>query len=512
MKRQIRNYSPQDATRGKALVSEIGPNAETRGNTHTVIDQLVEHGAEPLRPRFGLLQSRVYNERNANKSRREDTFVDVYDLQELATTEAKGLEELGADDVTTTTSLVDATTTTPTHDFLRISDKIVQTDRNHADREIRTVESWNPRVDRIVNSPEGGGNDLFIRRQVVRHDDPIPTGSNIEAFKREQIGQDKYLDTYTYADGGHGTLTTEDNFGVESCKTVTETRKVPLDFELPAKSIDTVAESLQQIDGHKKIYTKTILPNGWPQLVSYEEEPVTGKRVEVTRTIHGTEPTVAVNGAARRVVSVRHTGCDRWTKVIREIDPSILTETFYEYHSVEYDFPSYLDPDTPFVIHSLGGGKELINAVKSSPHRFKIPCRFEITYHTSAPTAAEVFQFKPVTIEVDIPGRSIRERVITDALTITTDVFNEAYINVVTGNPPPAYAITEVTFNFPASYPTATNYIKLMRGEPFTDNDPPHEALILEDSSRWKYNLWRRVRVYMKFPDLTQALDDSLIY
>lgn len=519
-KSQHTNPNPKDATIGKELIVEKVCDESTEGNWVTQLDQMVQHGAEPLTPTFGLLSSKIYNERNANKSRRKDVVVYVDDLFPLMVYEYDGMSELGSDVTQRLTELVDVTDPDLV-DFetghLVISDKVKCVDRNHGKRERATVTNWEPRVTTVYKSAEAGGKDFVITKKVVKESDPLPAiTDNTVLLKREQIGIDKFLQTEGVAPDGKGTLTIVDAFGNESCETTTESKLVPLSFTMPPKTLDMIAQKLQQIDGLQQRYTVTRLTNGWPTLVSYEEEPITGKRVTVTRTVHDSQPSYPVNGTGRFVKSVKHTGCGRWIQVLREIDPTILTETFYEYHSVDYSFPAYLDPANPFLVFRIGEGHELINAVKSSSHRFKIPCRFEITYHTSPPNASEVFQFKPVSIEVQLPNQTINEpRIITDSVTISTEILNESYrygmgylLQALGGIP--GYALMRVNFTFQASSPTATEYIAIMRGNP-----PPgwsREVLILEDSSRWKFNLWRRVRVYMRFPNLTQSLGGSLIY
>lgn len=521
-KSQHVNPNPTDSIIGKELIVEKLNDESTDGNWITKLDQMVQHGHEPLQPTFGLLRSRVYNERNANKSRREDVYVYAYDLWPLIEYEKSGLNELGNDEVERMTELVDVTTPGSIAfetGHLVISDKVKCIDRVHGKRERVTVDEWKPRLIRIYKSGDAGGRDLLITKQVVRESDPLPTiTANTVMLKREQIGDDKYLQTLGVAPDGQGTLTVIDAFGQESCETTTTVEIKPLSFTMPARTLDVIGQKLEQIDGINQRYTVTRLTNGWPTLVSYEEEPITGKRVKVTRTVHDSQPTFNVDGTARFVSNVKHSGCGRWIKVVREIHETILTQTFYEYHSVEYGFPAYLSPANPFLIFRIGEGHELINPVKSSAHRFKIPCRFEITYHASPPNASEVFQFKPVSIEVQLPQQKIHEpSIITDSVTISTEILNETYRYAMSyllglGGGIPGYALQTVNFTFQASSPTATEYINLMKGLPVVGWTPPYEVLILEDSSRWKFNLWRRVRVYMRFPDLTQSLSGSLIY
>lgn len=243
----------------------------------------------------------------------------------------------------------------------------------------------------------------------------------------------------------------------------------------------------------------------WPTLTSQEEEPQTGKKISVVRTFNASEPDIGVNGTARVVESVEPINNRLWLTTTRTIDPTIIDDggapavptVFTEYHSVDYYFPGYLDDTTPFHVIALGHDAA-INPNRSGDHSFKIPARFEITYHTSAPVAAEVFQFKTVDIQLLTPRFNLNQQnIITDGGTMNAVMYG----NEVVANALQQVAAT-LSFEWPASSPTTTEY-KAMMGT---------EKLVAEDSSRWKFNLWRRVKVYMEIPDLTLGLSGSLIY
>lgn len=503
--------------KGKRMTTEWRQDATTQGNTVTTTDGKVDHGDSPRACFFGLLQSRIYNERDSNVSRLEEKLLDTDDLHLLINPTHKGLEELGAENITSESIPVDITEgavaqLTETGNLI-LGQSISAQDRFHGVLTTERVGSWQPRTTRAEGSPDGLGNDVLTTKQVKAAVDALPTTNvNTLALTREQIGNDKFLQTHVTLPDGSGTLTHKNSFGASGSPTVETVKRVALDFSFPTPELNVVRQTLRHVDGFGKIFTKEVLPDGWPTLVSYEEEPTTGKKVTVTRSVLGAAPTFATNGTARIVDTVKHTGTNRWARVTREIDESILSETFYEYHSVDYYFPAYLDEDNPFLVMNIGG-TTMINPLRSSSHTFKLPCRFEITYHSTVPTASEVFQFKTIDIVLKTLDGTIDERkVITDGTTIGIRVavgniagllaagfIASSFVHLGNGT-----WASEIQFEFGGSSPTTTEYKAMMSAD--------EEVLIADDSTRWKYNLWRRVKVYMKIPNVSAGLSGSLIY
>lgn len=275
----------------------------------------------------------------------------------------------------------------------------------------------------------------------------------------------------------------------------------------------TLEHRLTKVDGNSRKYIVTRI-NEWPTLVSQEEEAQTGKKVTTTRTFHSTEPDIGTTGVGRFVESVKQVSTRLWAKTVREIDASILTDTFYEQHPVEFYFPPYLDEDEPFVILQVEKGQSLINTIRSASQRLRVPCLFEITYLTSPPALSDVFQFKPVDIELRTPDGVVSERgVITDGATISfnlelSDAEKVKYAQQVSFGSLSLSAYLAalegkaVEFDFPPSSPSTTEYKALMGTN----------VLIADDVTRWKFNLYRRAKVWMKMPNLALNLDGSLSY
>jgi len=444
MANEATNPDPPKNIHGKERRVRKVQDESTKGNTVTTTDRLVPHGTDPEDAEFGILSSEIYDSGNVNKSRRRDTVVDTDDLHTLPGKIHKGLEDLGAVEITTNRSLVDITLgldSLTTEGHLVIEDQVQGLDRVHGDRSLTTVEEWREITIENQRDPRAGGERTVELRQVVQDADAWPT-EDVETIElsRTEIGPDKFLQVNLRAE------------------------------------------------------------DGWPTLVSYEEEPTTGKLVTVTRSVLTSAPVLdtdyEVDGTPRFVESIREASKEHWAKTVREIEATILTDTWIEWHNVDFYFPAYLDEDDPFLVQDIGDST-IINALKSSDLRVKVPCKFEITYHTAAQTASEIFQFKPVDIHLNTPYLNVYEdNIITDGATITFRVPNEPYYG--TGG------FQLLTFSFPASSPTTTEWKAMMAIN--------EEKLIADESTRWKYNLYKRVKVYLRMPDLRNGLDGSLYY
>lgn len=449
----LENYDNDSAVERQVLEVLRERSGEVRGNLVIETDQGVNHGASETAAAFGLLSSKVYNEKNTNKSRRRNRRVDVDNLVTAEDKLYQGLDDLGADNVTTSEVNVELPAS-PDSGHLVLESEIKFIDEKNGIKVTKAVPAWQPRTDTIKADAEAEGEDTTITKQVVQSSDAWPTRTiNTIYARRIQIGPGK--------------------------------------FQQAVK----VAASR-------------------PTLVSSEEEPTTGKKVTVTRTIHDSAPSFSTNGTARFVKNVKHAGKDRWLQVVREIDSSILSTTFQEYHPVEYIFPAYLDEDTPFLIFQADTDQTLINSLRSSSQRLRVPCLFETTYHTTLPTLASIFQFKPVDIRLRTPDGVVDESgVLTDGAVISFrlkatpeyiaglfesykrgDISWTTYLSRVSG--------ADVDFEFPASDPSTTEYKALMGTT----------VLIADDMMRWKYNLYRRTKVWMTIPDLATSLDGSIAY
>lgn len=443
-------------------------------------------------PTFGLLDVRIQNEKNARRGKFTYLFLNTDDLFQPQQ-KKRVLEELGGVDVTTTTEIVDATAglPAPTADGLLVAEASIRHfDRAHGIKETTTVASWAELKTKVATDPDAGGNRTVETKQVVAPATSVPTGSDVVSAELQEISPTKAMLVVKRApDGFREKLsrlyTDNDGFG---CSTQVTEQVKDLGFTPPALDYLTISQELLDNGNGKLLFRKKTI-SAWPVFIDTEEEPETGKKVTIRREILDVASLPVITyGEARKIKTLKNLDCRKASLVTREIDSSILTHTELEYHNVSYYFPAYLSPDKPFSIATVATSASSIATNRASDHTFKIPCRFEITYHSTIPTISEVFQFKPVDLKLDTPDFSV----------IENDVLVDGgVLSFYSGSFP-------VTYNIPASSPTATEYLQMM-----ADGD---EVLIADDVSKWKFNLWKRIKVYMPIPDISQSLAGYLSY
>lgn len=430
MAKEQHNPALNYGVKGIPFTTSIKNSIDTEGLKVTTSKQRVAQGTDISAGTFGVLAVDFQSEDNGKWGDLITTSFDTGDMVSLSTKELQAMDRLGGYNVTTTRETIDITGGVPaaTNGLYKVGETIQQVDRAHAKKESVAVTSWEERVN--LNNADSR------------------------------------------------------SLGVPT----TETSQVKANsFTMPSPSFRTLDQRLIQIDDEKFDYVNTVLDIDWPTFVHYEEEPETGIEVSVTETFAGSAPSFATNGTARFVEDVRRVDYLKWLSTQREIDSTILSTTITEYPQIDYYFPSYLDATDPFITVSPNTQNSIVIANRSSDHQFTLPGRAEITFHTTAPTASVVYQFKPIDIRMRSNSVSVVENdVLTDGGTLTLYEGNGA----------------TVEYTFPASSPTTTEYLALMGSE----------VLVSDTNSRWKFNLWRRVKIYMTVPNLSSGLSGSLIY
>lgn len=448
-------------------------------------------------PTFGVLERRLWNERNNRRNRYEEArLLDVSFTPQVRT----GWGEMGAQGITRTTSIEDATSGVPAptaESSTLLSSEVQQLDRAHAARIDIAATSWAPLSSEELHHPDAGGN---LKRTISTVSPAaavlVDDATTIRTYK-EAISAEKSRVVLEQAPNGFGVLNSRnmidsDGFGED----VTRTEQIVEEsYTPPAVTYLTLESTLVDLGNNRATYRRREL-SAWPTFVDKEEEPETGLEIEVTRTIVDRTSLPTINyGEARTVHSLKNIDKLKALHVKRVIESDILSVTVKEYHNVRYHFPAYLDADDPFAVIQLTAGDSIVGVNRASDHTFSIPCRFEITFHTnksaSLPsviepntTVSEVFQFKPIDIQITTPNYNLTERdVLTDEGTLSFQVGTGSY-----------------GFHIPASSPTTTEYFALMGTE----------VLIADELTKWKFNLWKQVKVYMTLPDLSQGLEGYL--
>lgn len=250
---------------------------------------------------------------------------------------------------------------------------------------------------------------------------------------------------------------------------------------------------------HSQRETATV--DSWQIFTDEAEEPETGLEVLIERKILDASTMPAeTKGVAREVKTVKILDEKKALIITRTIDAAILSSTFTEYHNVKYYFPSYMDAGNPVSISDIFD-KIVVTVNKSSDHEFTIPCRFETTYHTSAVTPAEIFQFKPIDINLSEPP-IFANNVLTDEGVLQFSLPYVTGTDVVGGLSTKQVETGFFSYGISASSPTTTEYLALMGTE----------VLIADEVTRWKYNLWQRTKVNLTIPDLSLGLGGYISY
>lgn len=488
----------------KAIRAGLRPSLfqgeSTEGNTIFKYEQEVDISLVPdMTPVFGIQNLSLENERNANRSYLK---YDNLDIDDLYTKEIKMTpQEMGGQGHSITSVIEDATggVPEPTANSLHlISSKIEPIDRAHSRRIDETVDSWKELTSSVLHHPDAGGNQLNTRKQVVAPGTALVSGPLQVDARLEAIDDEKSMQIYVEADPTFGVMQTivdhdPDGLGYRT----SQTEQIKDDgYVMPAATFLTIAQSLVDKGNGKHSYkNKTI--SAWPVVVDQEEEEETGMEVLVTRTVvdKSALPTMT-KGVARSVKSLTDLDEHKALYVERVIDANILTTSFTEYHNTKYYFPSYLDATNPFSAVTIETNV-VISVNKTSDHEFSLPCRYVTTYLSSVTTVEEVFQFKAVDISFSTPSVHENNVLVDEGVVVFYIPYVYAVIDGVS-----QYDHSVLSYGISASSPTTTEYLALMGSE----------VLIADEISRWKYNLWKRTKVYMKLPDLSLGLSGYLSY
>lgn len=484
-----------DQNAGERLL--FGIEFDDIGNVIYIYDQEVDVLNHPdLTPVFGTVDTKQYNEKNRRRSRVRSEEVDVYDLFSKLKKDRHAAQELGGGQVTTTITLEDASSALadPTaNDLTLIGSTTEHRNRAHGIRVDTRVDQWNEFVkEEFAYHPDATGGDLQETHHIVAAGTAVPTGATILEARNVYVDDEKVNQIVRKSPGGFGTMTVESLLDEEAMGApgTDNIKIVDLPYAMPAATYQTVKSVLQDLGTGKGRYIRKDVT--WPTYVDEEEESTTGKEVLVTReVIDSSLLPLYTKGTARTVHQVKHINEKAALHTQRVIDASILTDTWTEYHNVEYYFPSYLEPTGPFALINAGNNF-VIAPNQSSDLTVKIPCRFEITYHTTPQIPANIFQFKPVDLNLISPEFRLTLRdIICNSGTL--------YFRFQDG----LGSYVQVQWTIPASDPTASYYINTLMGS---------EVLIADDSTRWKYNLYRRVQVYMTIPDLSVGMNTQIGY
>ena len=480
-------------------------------------------------PEFGIMGVRVYTRGDAHNNRLSHISLNTDDLFNRRKVER--FTELGGVNVNTVGYIVNALSGTLTPDpdtLVTVRSTIEHIDRAHAYKESSFVQRWAELKETIAKSPETGGRRYQITRQRVDPLSPLPSGPTIIDVKLEEETEKRALLTVTKAPDGFGKLTHWDMRYADrqGLKVVTFEEIVDLEtyYADLYNSLDFSSDSVyvgqrhpyilewkvEDLGNGKGKVTRVQIPygfgdgdTGWPELLSGETEPETKAIISTTQFVYqrpsafastyfglpaltslGSLTTfqdwIAQDVPSGWEYSFRAIDALRCLVTLRHVNDDYLTSTtFEEYHSVKYYFPARLDASTPFTISNVtaaGGTRSVVSTNRTSDYSLFITCRFEITFHTTQPTPDEIFQFIPVDISINTPDWTMEER----------DILTNGGTLVI------YYGASSYSFDIAESTPSVDDFIDMIGDE----------VLISDESEKWRYGLWKRIKVYMTVPAL----------
>lgn len=231
--------------------------------------------------------------------------------------------------------------------------------------------------------------------------------------------------------------------------------------------------------GRARRLTSTVA--SWPTMLDYEVDEDLRLLVTITRqfiNISGgpSAPTIT----AGEEVTQRSLDINKALRTTKSIVTADLpTETLYQW--IDYQFPSLLLDITLETQENLAGtdSRQNINYNIRRGWREKTRAKFIIDYQTTEFTASEsLYQIKPVDLLHDGFLFNINcDNVLTDAdELIATNGTND-----------PTWPYTEEHFIIEESTPSMSAYVDAIGDE----------VLVSEIIEQWRYNLWRRVQVYV---------------
>jgi hypothetical protein len=152
-----------------------------------------------------------------------------------------------------------------------------------------------------------------------------------------------------------------------------------------------------------------------------------------------------------------------------------------EVRMVDMTFPALLRSLTLNAGSTLSGEEFFkIHPDIRSAFKQKVPARLEISYHETEPTPdPTLYQWLPDDVFYDGIHFNLR---------ISNVLHNAISITATTSSSNPTWGATGETFTLAASAPTYSQYV----------SDIGDEKLVDEDITRWRNNLWRRVKTYVE--------------
>ena len=530
-KRTLNQKSQALVVEKKAFDERLG------GIASTTYEQVVGNGVAPTTSAFGIVDSKLSNERNTSESRIRwvafDTghtpIITKYILDEFGN---KLVEEV---------KVVAAGTVIPTSEFLKLSEKVEKLDSaNDLVRTVKSAVSNFPalKVDYRQAAEEYGGlyvatttgrevaADLLARSGTV----PLLVGLSTESENEDRmlVKQTVVLTPQNSTES----ITLRDHLPNVQAEQVYKEVSVVDSNDTPTKThLDISIQDKKVVEGHK-LRTRVKVA-AWVPFTDTEQDADTGGTVSVVKTIEDVDTFVPSLVTGVDEIS-RQMDTEKVEVTRRTLEASMIGRPFYSSKNIQYKFPGWLKPGDEYrsnqIYYYLNGATQVPVMVttgmkEKNGQTLTVPAQLITTYHKLRPIEPEVFQFYTTTFRVNtmneglgviggasyqlaiqLFGRSSIE--INDMVTDTAPCLWTAsqtggifklqsigrtaptWLPYMIGS---AYTFAQ-TEDIPASKPTATEYVAMMTaGTVF---------LAGCEITPWKYNLWRQVRTYIKMPNL----------
>jgi hypothetical protein len=530
-KRTLNKKSQVLVVEKKAFDEKLG------GIASTTYEQVVGNGVAPTTSAFGIVDSKLYNERNTSESRVRWV---AFDTGHTPIITKYILDDFG-NPLVEEVKVVGAGTVVPINEFAKLSEKVEKLDS--ANDLVRTIKSVagtfpNNKVEHRQAVEEYGGLDVNItthREALGTPGDEHVSYPGIVGISTEFENQQRMLVkrvVVTTPDASAESVTMRDHLPNLQAEQVYKEVSVVGTNDTPTKThLDISIQDKKVVNG-QKLRTR-IKVAAWVPYTDTEQDADTGGTISIVKTIEDVDTFVPsfVTGVDE---FSRQLDTEKVEVTRKTLEASMIGRPFYSSKNIQYKFPGWLKPGDEYrsnqIYYYLNGATQIPVMVtagmkEKNGQTLTVPAQLITTYHKLRPIEPEVFQFYTTTfrantmndglgviggatyqLAIQLFGRSSIE--INDMITDTTaclwtasqtgGIFKLQSIGKTAPTWLPYYLATAYTFaqteDIPASKPTATEYVAMMTaGTVF---------LAGCEITPWKYNLWRQVRTYIKMPNL----------
>jgi hypothetical protein len=530
-KRTLNKKSQVLVVEKKAFDEKLG------GIASTTYEQVVGNGVAPTTSAFGVVDSKLYNERNTSESRVRWV---AFDTGHTPVITKYILDDFG-NPLVEEVKVVGAGTVVPINEFAKLSEKVEKLDS--ANDLVRTIKSVagtfpNNKVEHRQAVEEYGGLDVNItthREALGTPGDEHVSFPGIVGISTEFENQQRMLVkrvVVTTPDASAESVTLRDHLPNLQAEQVYKEVSVVGTNDTPTKThLDISIQDKKVVNG-QKLRTR-IKVAAWVPYTDTEQDADTRGTISIVKTIEDVDT----------FVPSLVTGVDEFSRQLdtekvevtrKTLEASMIGRPFYSSKNIQYKFPGWLKPGDEYrsnqIYYYLNGATQIPVMVtagmkEKNGQTLTVPAQLITTYHKLRPIEPEVFQFYTTTfrantmndglgviggatyqLAIQLFGRSSIEinDMITDMAAClwtasqTGGIFKfqsigktaPTWLQYLVGG---AYTFAQ-TENIPASNPTATEYVAMMTaGTVF---------LAGCEITPWKYNLWRQVRTYIKMPNL----------